>query len=63
MNEYMTLIMAAAFVIVLSVAIKLLSGISLHKKDKKQRQLDFSRTRPELEQPQHEHEMVAGGRR
>jgi len=61
MNEYMPLIMAAAFVIVLSGAIKLFTGRNLHNKVKKQRELDFSGTQPKVEQPQHE--LVAGGRR
>jgi hypothetical protein len=61
MNEYMPLIMAATFVIVLSGAIKLITGRSLHKKDKQQRELEFPKTQPEVEQPQRE--MVAGGRR
>ncbi len=60
MNEYMTLIMGAAFVVVLSIVIKVVTGRSLHKKDIKQRDLNFPKE-PTVEQPQRE--MVAGARR
>jgi hypothetical protein len=60
MSEYMTLIMGAAFIIVASIAVKLVTGKSLHKEDKKQRDLNFPKE-PKVEQPQHE--MVAGARR
>jgi hypothetical protein len=61
MNEYMPLVMAAAFITALSIAIKLLTRKSLQKKDKKQRELDFQATQPKVEQPPRE--MVAGSRR
>ena len=60
MNEYMTLIMGAAFVVVLSIVIKVVTGRSLHKKDKKQRDSDSPRA-PKAEQPQPG--MAAGARR
>jgi hypothetical protein len=58
MNDYMPLIMGAAFVLVLSIGIKFLTGSTLHKMDKKQRNLDFDK---KTEQP--ERGMAAGMRR
>ncbi len=60
MNEYMTLIMGAAFVIVSSIVITLVTGKGLHKKDTKQRDLGFPKE-PEVAKPQHE--IAAGARR
>lgn len=61
MNEYLPLIMAATVVTVLSVAITLLTGKSVHKKEKKQRDFDFPSTQTKAEQPSAG--MVAGGGR
>jgi hypothetical protein len=62
MNEYTPLIMAAAFVIALSVAVKLLTGKSVHKEEKKQQDFAFPPIQPKAaEQP--EREMTAGARR
>jgi hypothetical protein len=60
MNEYMTLIMGAAFVFVSSIVIMLVTRKGLHKKDTKQGDLNFPKE-PKVEQPQRE--MVAGVRR
>jgi hypothetical protein len=53
MNEYMALIMGAAFVIVSSIVVTLVTGKGLHKKDTRQRDLGFPKE-PEVEKPQHE---------
>jgi len=60
MSEYMTLIMGAAFIIIASVVVKLVTQRSLHKEDKKQRDLNFPEE-PKVEQSQRE--MTAGARR
>jgi hypothetical protein len=51
MNEYLPLIMAATVVTVLSVGITLLTGKSVHKKEKKQRDFDFTSTQTKTKQP------------
>jgi hypothetical protein len=63
MNEYLPLIMAAAFVGVLSVAIKLITRTTAPKdrqaQDPNQRELDFSRTKSPSER---QSDIVAGAR-
>ena len=59
MSEYMPLIMSAVFLTVLSIAIKLLTGKSVHKKEVKQKAFDFPSSQSDAEpQPP----MVAGAR-
>jgi len=64
MNDYMPLIMGAAFVIALSIVTKLITGKGLHKKDKEphieQRELDFPRAETKMEE--HPREITAGAR-
>ena len=52
-NDYMPIIMAAAFVIVLSLGIKFLTGTGLRQEDKNQKKFHFPDTEEKAgQQPQ-----------
>jgi hypothetical protein len=51
MNEYLPWIMGAAFLTALSVAITLLTGKSVQKKEKKQQDFDFPSPQKQAKQP------------